>query len=124
MPGASLWLVPREDNPFTKTAQELISETVPSNFASALEGSKKVHFAPHVTVTSGIDAQSTYERASSPQAWLDGLALPEFKKEFDELLLELDTLEAGDARFQKLVIRLLKNDNIVKFAAWCRREAV
>lgn len=119
---ASLWLVPRDDNPFTKTMRELISDTVPSNYASALNG-KKVNFSPHVTVTSEIDPAKTYE-GSSPQKWLDSLALPDFKKEHDEVVLELDEIEAGDPFFKKLTIRANTNDNLLKLAAQCRRDAV
>jgi 2',3'-cyclic-nucleotide 3'-phosphodiesterase len=120
---ASLWLVPREDNPFTKTMQELITSTVPSNFAAALEGKDKVNFQPHVTVTSEIDPASTYEK-SSPQDWIDSLQLPEFKKEFDEVVLELDEIEAGEPFFKKLTIRLNKDKNLFKLVGNCRRDAV
>ncbi|KPI41869.1 2',3'-cyclic-nucleotide 3'-phosphodiesterase [Cyphellophora attinorum] len=117
---ASLWLVPRENNPFTKTTIELITETVPSNFVSLLEG-KKVNFEPHVTVTSDIDASKYGDK---PQEWLDSLSLPEFKKEVNDLVLEMDEVEADDPYFRKLTIKLLKNDNLIKLAAQCRADAV
>lgn len=119
---ASLWLVPRDGNPFTKTMQELISDTVPGNFVTALDG-KKIQFSPHVTVTSEIDPAATYDK-TSPQEWLDGLQLPEFKKEHDEVILELDEIEAGEPFFKKLTIRLNKDKNLWKLATQCRRDAV
>ena len=103
--------------------QELITETVPSNFRSALEG-KRVVFAPHVTVTSEIDPSKTYSKSSSPQEWLDNLSLPTFVKEHDEVVLELDEIEASDAYFRKLTIRANTQKNLQKLVAACRAQAV
>ena len=116
----SLWLVPHEGNPFTKTIQEFISDTVPANFSPSHEIHK---FSPHVTVTSGID----YEKVlgdGSPQEWLDNLQLPDFKAESDEVVLELDSIEAEDPFYRKMNIALKDNGNLTKLATSCRREAV
>ncbi|CAK3796908.1 2, 3 -cyclic-nucleotide 3 -phosphodiesterase [Lecanosticta acicola] len=123
MPGYSLWLVPRSDNPFNKTAQELISDTVPRNFVSP---EKTNHFIPHVTLTSEIDPEKVLA-GKSPQEWLDSLSMPEEFKcglEVNEVLLQLDTVEAEEPFFRKMNIALKQNDNLSKLAALCRQKAV
>lgn len=120
---ASLWLVPHTDNPFDKEVQELIADTIPGNFSKSLKERHK--FITHVTLTSDIDPAKTFEAAGqSPQEWLDGLSLPVFRKEHDEVTLELDHVEAGDPFFRKLVIEVNQNKNLTKLAARCRRDAV
>lgn len=122
MGGTSLWLIPRENNPFTNAVQELITDTVPSNFAKTV---KTHNFIPHVTLTSDIDPGKTYEKSGeSPQAWLDGLELPNFRKEFDEVIVELDHVEAGEKFFRKLAIEVNENDNLKKLATLIRKETV
>lgn len=119
MPGASLWLIaPKEDHPFNKSLTDLITSTIPSNFTST----KLPHFTPHITLTSNIDPSKTYSSASSPQAWLDELNIDDlgFKKEFTEVLVELEELEIGDPYFKKLFLRAKKEDNLLKLAARCR----
>ena len=115
----SLWVVPREGNPFTKTMQELINDTVPRQFLS--EKDYKI-FTPHVTITSEIDENSF--GGKSAQEWLDSIQLPEFKAEFDEAIVELDTLEAEDEYFRKMNIALKDNANLRKLAAVCRGAGV
>ena len=110
----ALWLMPLEGSPFTKTAKELISDTVPRQFLSE---DKYEIFEPHVTLTSDIDIGD-----KSPQEWLDQLKLPAFKAEHDEVLLELDTVEAEDAHFRKMNIALAENANLRKLAAVCREQ--
>lgn len=119
MPGASLWLIaPRPDHPFNKSLVDLISSTIPSNFTST----KLPKFTPHVTLTADIDPSKTYASSSSPQAWLDGLTLDDlgYKKEFSEVIVELEELEINDPYFKKLSLRAKKDDNLVKLAARCR----
>lgn len=113
-------MIPRDENPFVKTAQELISDTVPKIFLSEDQINT---FPPHVTVTSDIETDKVL-RGKSPQEWLDGLALPEFKKEHDEVVLELDTIEAEEPVFRKLNLACKENANLRKLAAACRQSAV
>ncbi|EMC99769.1 hypothetical protein BAUCODRAFT_43864, partial [Baudoinia panamericana UAMH 10762] len=121
MPGYSLWLVPHASSPFTKTAQELISETVPRIFVS--DDSQINHFPPHVTVTSDIDATKVFGD-KSPQAWLDSLQLPDFKAEHNEVVIELEELHAEEPFFRKCNIATKANANLTKLATVCRKDAV
>ncbi|KAK8016897.1 2- 3 cyclic phosphodiesterase [Apiospora rasikravindrae] len=70
MPGSSLWLVPPPTHPLHATIAELIERTLPSTFPD-LTGPA---FAPHMTLTSGIDP-AVYADAG-PQAWLDAVPWP------------------------------------------------
>lgn len=117
MPGLSLWLIPDDNNPFTKTAQELISDTVPRQFTL----SKQHDFQPHVTVTPDIDSETLNNK--TPQEWLNDLPLPEFKKEHNEVKLELDHLEAEDPFFRKLNIAVEQNSNLTLLVTACRKAA-
>ncbi|EXJ67463.1 uncharacterized protein A1O5_09476 [Cladophialophora psammophila CBS 110553] len=120
MPGSSLWLIARKDDePFNKSLKELISSTLPSDFPQA----PKRNFIPHVTITSDIDPSKTY-RSSSPQEWLDGLSLPQFKKELNEVNVELEQLEAGEPFFKKVTLRAAKDANLLKLAAACRQQGL
>lgn len=114
----SIWLVPREGNPFTKTTQELISDTVPRQFIAEKDIQ---HFPPHVTLTSDIDPSKA---SSDPQKWLDGLSLPEFKAEANEVIVELDHLEAEDPHFRKMNLAVNGNANLRKLAAAVREQAI
>lgn len=115
----SLWLVPKETSPFTKTAQELISETVPRNFVA---DNDIQHFPPHVTVTGELDADKAFG-GKSPQEWLDGLDFSSYQPEKNEVLLELDTVEAEESFFRKMNIALKDNANLRKVSGQCRKEA-
>lgn len=118
----SLWLVPIEGNPFTKEVEELIESTIPSNFSQSV---KKQPFAPHVTLTSDIDPDKTYKSSSqSPQEWLDALSLPAFRKEHDEVIVELDHVTTGDTYHRKLAVEVNPHPNLTKIAAACRRQAL
>ena len=114
MPGLSLWLVPHDDKPFTKTVQELISESIPRQFDA-----KTHNFAPHVTVTSDISEEAL--EGKSPQEWLDSLAIDELKlkNEHNEVLLELNTIEAEDPFFREYIRwaegRLARSDQRVVY---------
>jgi hypothetical protein len=105
----SLWLVPREGNPFTKAVQELISDEVPKQFD---QGKQTV--GPHVTLTSDVDTGG-----KSPQEWLDNITFPDFKAEHNEVVLELDTVEADDDFYRKMNISVKDNDNLKKLAKAC-----
>jgi hypothetical protein len=100
--------------------KDLIGSTLPSDFPHA----PKNNFIPHVTVTSEIDPAKTYDKASSPQEWLDNLTLPEFKKEKNEVIIELEELEAGEPFFKKVTLRARKDANLLKFASKCREQAL
>ncbi|KIW21068.1 hypothetical protein PV08_01647 [Exophiala spinifera] len=116
---SSLWLIaPSDEHAFNRSLKDLISSTLPSDFPHA----PKNNFVPHVTITSDVDPAKTY--GSSPQEWLDSLALPDFKRETDEVTIELEQLEAGEAFFKKVTIRARKDGNLVKLAAACRRQAL
>ncbi|EXJ54041.1 hypothetical protein A1O7_09378 [Cladophialophora yegresii CBS 114405] len=118
---SSLWLIaPHDDHAFNKSLKDLIGTTLPSNFPHA----PKNTFIPHVTVTSEIDPANTYEKSSSPQEWLDGLTLPEFQKEKNEVVIELEQLEAGEPFFKKVTLRAKKDANLVKFASKCREQGL
>jgi 2',3'-cyclic-nucleotide 3'-phosphodiesterase len=120
MGGSSLWLIaPSDDHAFNKSLKELIGTTLPSNFPNA----PKTNFIPHVTVTSDIDPTKTYK--SSPQEWLDNLSLPtEFKKEKNEVVIELEELEPGEPFFKKITLRAKKDANLLKLASKCREQGV
>jgi 2',3'-cyclic-nucleotide 3'-phosphodiesterase len=118
--GWSLWLIPLENSPFTRTARELIDDTVPRNFQTP---EKIQRFDPHVTITSDIDFEKI-ANGKSPKEWLDQLELPNFRAEHDEVLLELDTVEAEDPFFRKMNVALKDNDNLKKLAAVCREKGV
>jgi len=118
---SSLWLIaPKDDHPFNKSLKDLISSTLPSDFPHA----PKNNFIPHVTVTSEIDPAKTYEKSSSPQEWLDSLTLPEFKKEKNEVVIELEELEAGEPFFKKVTLRAKKDANLIKFVSKCREQGL
>ncbi|ETI19495.1 hypothetical protein G647_09329 [Cladophialophora carrionii CBS 160.54] len=118
---SSLWLIaPHDDHAFNKSLKDLIDTTLPSDFPHAA----KNPFIPHVTVTSEIDPATTYEKSSSPQEWLDGLILPEFQKEKNEVVIELEQLEAGEPFFKKVTLRAKKDANLVKFASKCREQGL
>lgn len=119
MPGSSLWLIaPSDDHAFNKSLKELIGSTLPSDFPHT----PKNNFIPHVTVTSDIDLTKTYK--SSPQEWLDNLSLPEFQKEKNEVVIELEQLEAGEPFFKKATLRARKDANLLKFASKCREQGL
>ncbi|KAK5168399.1 uncharacterized protein LTR77_006969 [Saxophila tyrrhenica] len=112
----SLWLIPHSGNPFTKAFQELISDTIPRNF------SQKSHIvSPHVELTSDIDLEKAAS-GKSPQEWLDGLQLPDFKAEFNEVVVTLDEVEADDAVERKMSISVKEDGNLQGLAAVCRRD--
>jgi 2',3'-cyclic-nucleotide 3'-phosphodiesterase len=118
---SSLWLIaPQDDNPFNKSLKDLIGSTIPSDFPHA----PKNNFIPHVTITSEIDPGQTYEKSSSPQEWLDNLDIPTFQKEKNEVVIELEELEAGEPFFKKLTIRARKDANLLSLASKCREQGL
>ncbi|KAF2479824.1 2',3'-cyclic-nucleotide 3'-phosphodiesterase [Neohortaea acidophila] len=111
----SLWLVPYDDSPFTKTTQELINDTVPRQFLAEKDYQA---FPPHVTLTSDVDLGG-----KSPQEWLDSLQFGEdYKPQHHEVLIELDTVTAEDPKFRKMNISVKENENLKKLAASCRQQ--
>lgn len=116
MGGASLWLIPpKDDHPFNKSLNELMFDTLFSDFPHE----PKNKFTPHVTITSDIDPKLY---ASSPQEWLDNLQLPDFAPGKNEASVELEQLEAGDQFFKKIYIRAGKDENLLELAAKCREQ--
>jgi 2'-5' RNA ligase len=112
----SLWFILKDGNPFQKTAQELISSTVPNLLLSP----DQIHsFPPHVTITSGIELPA----GQSPQEWLDSIDCTEYQPNQNEVVLELDELQAEDPFFRKCNVALKADANLKKFAAQCRRAA-
>jgi hypothetical protein len=112
----SLWFIVRDGNPFEKTAQELISSTVPNLLLSA---DQIRPFPPHITIVSGITLPSD----QSPQEWLDSIDTSAYAPQQNEVLLELDELQAEDPEFRKCNIALKENANLRTFAATCRKAA-
>ncbi|KAF2173387.1 hypothetical protein M409DRAFT_15672 [Zasmidium cellare ATCC 36951] len=115
----SLWLVPNENSPFSKTAQELISDTVPRNFVSQDEIQ---HFPPHVTVTGELNAGKAFG-GKSPQEWLDSIDFSAYKPGQKEVVLELDTVEAEDPFFRKMNISVKESEDLRQVSATSRRAA-
>jgi 2'-5' RNA ligase len=110
----SIWLIPpSSDHAFNKSLQELISVTLPRDFPHA----PKNEFIPHVTVVSDFNLEK------SPQEWLDSLSFPDFKKEKNEVVIELEQLEAGETFFKKVTLRAKKDANLLKLAANVREQA-
>lgn len=112
----SLWLVPHAHNPFTKAVQELVTDEVPKQFDQ-----KKQKVIPHVGLISDIDIEKV-SGGKSPQEWLDGIQLPEFKAEFSEVVVELDEVGADDDFYRKLNISVKNEPNLDKLAASCRQS--
>jgi len=72
--------------------KELIADDVPRNFLSPqdIQG-----FSPHVTVSNDVNLDG-----KSPQDFLNGLKLPEFKNGSNEVEVLLDTIQAEDPKFR------------------------
>jgi len=113
MPGSSLWLVPPSPSRFHAVVQELISSSIPRLFPAT----KTYGFVPHVTLTSSIEATSTY--GDKPQEWLDSLALVT-EPVNGKISICLDAIEPGKPFFKKLTLRARKDDRLVRLAAACR----
>ena len=112
----AIWLQPHKGNPFTKAFQDLITDEVPKQLDQ-----DKQSFPPHITLTN-IDNEQLGGKL--PQEWLDGLELPDFKAEFNEVVVTLDTLQGGDDYLQKMNISVLDDDNLKKLAAVCKASAI
>ncbi|GIZ43369.1 hypothetical protein CKM354_000659900 [Cercospora kikuchii] len=109
----SIWLIMTKGNPFDKAAQELISETLPNLLLSP---DQIQDFQPHVTVTPGFELPE----GKSAQELLDSLDFSEYKSQHNEVVLELDELQAEDPFFRKLNIAVKDKSNLAKFASQCR----
>lgn len=114
----SLWLIPHDGNPFTKSMKEFITDEVPKQFD---QGKQTV--GPHIVVTSDINADKV-TGGNSAQEWLDSIKFPDFHSEHNEVVLELDEIQADDDYYRKMNISVKGNDNLKKLAAACRRDAV
>lgn len=120
----SLWFILQKGNSFEKTAQELISQTIPNIFFTPDQLQQNNHhtFPPHVTITSGISFPSDGS-GPTPQEWLDSLDCTAYQSQHNEIKLELDTVQAEDAFFRKCNIALKEDSNLMEFATLCRRHA-
>lgn len=120
----SLWFILQKGNSFEKTAQELISQTIPNIFFTPDQLQQNNHhtFPPHVTITSGIQFPSDGS-GPTPQEWLDSLDCTAYQSQHNEIKLELDTVQAEDAFFRKCNIALKEDSNLMEFATLCRRHA-
>lgn len=112
----SLWLVPHDGNPFTKSMKEFISDEVPKQFD---QGKQSV--GPHLTVTPDIDEKAF--DGKSAQEWLDSIQFPEFHSEHNEVVLELHEFQADDDFYRKMNISVKDNANLQKLAAACKRAS-
>ena len=117
MPGSSMWLVPPQPSKFNNAAQTLISSSIPQLFPSL----KTYNFVPHVTLTSSIDASSTYQ--DEPQKWLDALDLSAQPVK-GNISVSLVAIEPGEPFFKKLTWKASKQDELVKLATACRSYGV
>ncbi|KAK7717800.1 hypothetical protein SLS63_010655 [Diaporthe eres] len=71
MAGSSLWLTPPPTHPLHAVITKLIETTLPAHFPD--ESPRPPTFAPHLTLTSGIDP-GVY--GDQPQKWLDSIPFP------------------------------------------------
>ncbi|GAM84474.1 hypothetical protein ANO11243_024700 [Dothideomycetidae sp. 11243] len=124
MPGSSLWLIPPPNAPFTRSLNTFIAGTVPFRFAPL----KPPSFIPHVTLTSNIPFSLHDTVPTDAQVWLDCLELPIPAADCDgddRIVVDLTTLEAGEAFFKKLTLRVAKpNAPLEKLAIACRAQGV
>lgn len=120
----SLWFILQKGNSFEKTAQELISQTIPNIFFTPDQLQQNNHhtFPPHVTITSGISFPSDGS-GPTPQEWLDSLDCSAYQSQHNEIKLELDTVQAEEPFFRKCNIALKEDSNLMEFATICRRHA-
>ena len=114
----SLWLVPHDGNPFTKSMKDFIANEVPKQFD---QGNQVV--GVKITLTPDVDLEKM-SGGKSAQEWLDSIEFPEFHSEHNEVVLELDEFRADDDYYRKMNISVKDNDNLKKLAAVCRRAAV
>ena len=114
MPGSSLWLVPREDSELYKTIHDLITNKIPSIYPIAVPR----HFAPHITLTSGINNPNA--ESSDPQKWLDSITLPDPSN----LEIAIQDVEVGSVFFKKITMKCQKTHELCELAATCRAAGV
>ena len=114
MPGSSLWLVPPEDSELYKTVHDLIINQFPSVYPIAIPP----HFAPHITLTSGINERDA--ESSDPQKWLDGITFPDLK----DLKVAIQDVEVGSVFFKKVTMKCEKTADLSELAATCRAAGV
>lgn len=109
MPGSSLWLVPLEDSELYRTIHNLVLTGVPSKFPNA---TPPPQFTPHVTLTA-----DTVSDSKDPQAWLDGIVLPDSVKNLE---IKIEQLHAGKIFFQSLIMLCEKSSALCGLAVHCR----
>ncbi|KAJ8607312.1 hypothetical protein MRB53_040410 [Persea americana] len=111
--GWSLWLAPPTHSPCTGKLTGFITTNIPSTIPDL----KDMHlFAPHITLTSEIDAS----QFDDPQGWLDSLPLDLE----GELQVRFKEVKAGHAFFKKLYIQCEKTSWLCELATRCRAHAV
>ncbi|KAK4986011.1 hypothetical protein LTR66_008006 [Elasticomyces elasticus] len=116
MPGWSLWLVPPEHSSLHAALTTLITTTLPSLFPNTDHPA----FHPHVTLTADVPP-STFAEAD-PQAWLDGLALPEEGGAGIDVVV--GGVEVGESFVKKLTLKVEEDGGLVELAVWCRAGAI
>jgi hypothetical protein len=104
----SLWLVPPENSPLSKSISKLINKALPPIFPEVLLPT----FGPHVT----LKGNPVLEPASDPQAWLDALQL----SGLDRLCVSAGELHVGNSAFNKLSQLCKKMPELWHLAATCR----
>ncbi|KAK8103651.1 2- 3 cyclic phosphodiesterase [Apiospora kogelbergensis] len=113
MPGSSLWLVPPPTHPLHAIISDLITRTLPSAFPD-LTGPT---FAPHMTLTSGIDP-GVY--GDDPQGWLDAVPWPRAAG----VDVALDRVATQDVFFRRCYLQVAFEDGVRDLAGLARAVGV
>ncbi|KAK7914059.1 hypothetical protein PG985_011762 [Apiospora marii] len=113
MPGSSLWLVPPPSHPLHAIIAELIERTLPSAFPD-LTGPA---FAPHMTLTSGIDP-AVY--GDNPQAWLDAVPWPRAA----DVDVRLEKVATQDIFFRRCFLKVAFEKGVRDVAGLARAVGV
>ncbi|KAK4126954.1 2, 3 cyclic phosphodiesterase [Parathielavia appendiculata] len=107
MPGSSLWLLPPDSHPLHRILTTLITSTLPSTFpreASATSPGAGVaphYFPAHVTLTSGIEPDTTY--GDEPQRWLDAIPFP---IRSEKVRVRFERVVSQDVFFRRCFVRV------------------
>lgn len=96
MPGSSLWLTPPPTHPLHAIITKLIETTLPAQFPDT--SPRPPTFAPHLTLTSGIDP-SIY--GDEPQKWLDSIPFPAASK----VAVRFERVKSQDVFFRRCYIK-------------------
>ncbi|KAK8075609.1 hypothetical protein PG997_010272 [Apiospora hydei] len=113
MPGSSLWLVPPPTHPLHALIADLIERALPAAFPD-LTGPA---FAPHMTLTSGIDP-AVY--AGGPQAWLDAVPWPRAA----DVEVRLERVATQDIFFRRCFLKVEFEKGVRDIAGLARAVGV